>query len=194
MLFNLVRKDMYRTLVLFFSMFGVAALKNNNNIKFTRGRLPVIRPPTPPLQHIDMFDTNFLAKNAEPAFVREAELKHGRLAMLAAVIIPVSEMFTDGLGINQFQSLPDNIQDYIVCAMYVFEMASIFRGWENPNIKPFGLKYDYQPGDLGFGMWNPESEEDGDLMDKELNNGRLAMIGVLGMMIQELVTHKQLFA
>jgi hypothetical protein len=30
-------------------------------------------------------------------------------------------------------------------------------------------------------------------MDKELNNGRLAMIGVLGMMVQELVTHQQLF-
>jgi len=36
-------------------------------------------------------------------------------------------------------------------------------------------------------------EETNIQMDKELNNGRLAMVGALGMIVQELVTHQQLF-
>jgi light-harvesting complex I chlorophyll a/b binding protein 1 len=153
-------------------------------------RVPVIRGPTAPLENIDLFDANVIAKNAQPSFLREAELKHGRLAMLAALAIPGFELFYDGLGINQFQSLPDSTQICLVVLMYVSEMASIYRGWQDPTVKPFGLKDNYQPGDLGFGLWDPE---DGDLMDKELNNGRLAMIGVLGMMVQELVTKQPLF-
>jgi light-harvesting complex I chlorophyll a/b binding protein 1 len=65
-------------------------------------------------------------------------------------------------------------------------------GWEDPQVKPFALKEDYQPGDLKFKLGITE-ETMGTQMDKELNNGRLAMIGILGMMVQELVTHQQLF-
>lgn len=46
------------------------------------------------------------------------------------------------------------------------------------------LKEDYQPGDLKFTDINEETL--GSQMDKELNNGRLAM------MVQELVTGHQL--
>jgi len=55
--------------------------------------------------------------------------------------------------------------------------------------KAFSLKPDYQPGDYKLG-WNPD---DVDLMDKELNHSRLAMLGMLGMMVQELVTQQPLF-
>ncbi|CAN0114130.1 unnamed protein product, partial [Ectocarpus fasciculatus] len=53
-----------------------------------------------------------------------------------------------------------------------------------------GLKEDYIPGDLGFDPLNlkPDDEEALDVMKtKELNNGRLAMIGIAGMLAQELV-------
>ena len=76
--------------------------------------------------------------------------------------------------------------------MFISEFSSMFRGWENPSVKLFSLKDNYQPGDLclTFGV---DEESIGEKMDKELNNGRLAMIGILGMMVQELVTQQQLF-
>jgi len=147
-----------------------------------------IRPPTAPLQNIPVFDPSNYAGGLEPSFYRESELKHGRLAMVGTLLLPVLEQ-THGLGIHAFQTLSDTTQLSVVCAMFASEFYSMSIGWENPTQKAFALKPDYQPGDLKFGVWNPE---DGDLMDKELNHGRLAMIGMLGMMVQELVTQQPL--
>jgi hypothetical protein len=152
---------------------------------------PVIRKATAPLENVDLFDQNIVAKDVQPVFMREAELKHGRLAMVAAIVLPLTEQFSDNLGINFFQDHPE-FAELGLSVMFISEFSSMIRGWENPLKKPFGLKDDYQPGDFGltFGL-NEESY--GSQLDKELNNGRLAMIGILGMMAQELVTQQQLF-
>ena len=76
--------------------------------------------------------------------------------------------------------------------MFISEFSSMIRGWENPLVKPFTLKEDYQPGDFGL-KYLVSEDKLGEQMDKELNNGRLAMIGILGMMVQELATQHQLF-
>lgn len=154
----------------------------------------MIRVATPPMVNNALFSSNIMFKGVSPAFLREAELKHGRIAMLASVILPTLEQFTDGLAINQFQELPDVAQLGLVSMMFMGEFGSMVRGWENPTEKPFRLKEDYQPGDLGFQLWKGHNEESlGVQMDKELNNGRLAMIGVFGMICQELATGQQLF-
>ena len=151
---------------------------------------PVIRGVTPPIGNSPIFDKNVVAKGFDISFLREAELKHGRLAMLAAVILPTLELVDKTPSIYQFQHLPENAQVFFVSLMYLGEFASMLRGWEHPSVKLFALKPDYQPGDLGFQLWN---RTDVRKMDVELNNGRLAMIGVLGIIAQELVTNQPIF-
>jgi hypothetical protein len=145
------------------------------------------------VDNIALFDQNVFAKGADPAFLREAELKHGRLAMMATVILPTLEMFTDEPGIHQFQHLPDLAQVGLVAMMLAGEFGTMFRNWKDPRDKPFTLKEDVQPGDMGLGLWDPSNPETLTRMDQELNHGRLAVIGALGMMVQELVTQQPLF-
>ena len=172
-------------LISLFTLFTsfVSSLNINNK--------PIFRGVTKPLENNSLFkfDSLPLIKNIQPSFLREAELKHGRIAMIAAIIIPTIEIFTDEPGIFQFSNLPDKIQFYLVSLMCVGEFYSMLRGWENPKNNIFKLYEDYQPGDMGL-LFQPllNDPELNILMDKELNNGRLAMIGVLGYIAQELIS------
>jgi light-harvesting complex I chlorophyll a/b binding protein 1 len=169
--------------VIFFLFSSASALSFPNK--------PIIRGPTAPLENVDLFDQSVVAKGVQPAFLREAELKHGRLAMVAAILLPLVEQLSDNIGINYFQDHPEFV-GLGLSFMFISEFSSMIRGWENPLKKPFALKEDYQPGDFGL-TFGVNEESLGNKMDKELNNGRLAMVGILGMMAQELATQQQLF-
>jgi light-harvesting complex I chlorophyll a/b binding protein 4 len=151
---------------------------------------PIIRPPTAPISQSSIFSPAVFAKDIQPSFVREAELKHGRLAMVASILLPLSEQWSDTLAIYQFDTWSPYVQGGILTLMFMAEFRIMQLGWENPIEKPFTIKEDYQPGDFGFGIWD---RNDVDLMDKELNNGRLATIAVLGFIVQELVTGQPIF-
>jgi len=68
-------------------------------------------------------------------------------------------------------------------------------------VSPFGgetwaIRSDYYPGDFGFdplGLKPGTPAELKEMQTKEINNGRLAMIGVAGMVAQELATGQKLF-
>ena len=152
---------------------------------------PIIRGPTAPFENVAVFDPSIAAPGVQPSFIREAELKHGRLAMISSVLFPLMEKSSGELGIHFFENHPEFV-GLGLSFMFISEFSSMIRGWENPTIKPFYLKEHYQPGDFGL-TFGVSQEAMGNQMDKELNNGRLAMIGILGMMVQELATQQQLF-
>uniref|UniRef100_A0A6C0CIB6 Uncharacterized protein n=1 Tax=viral metagenome TaxID=1070528 RepID=A0A6C0CIB6_9ZZZZ len=153
---------------------------------------PIIVGSTEPVPNFDPL--NFSKDESKLPYLREAELKHGRIAMVASSLMPITELITNEKSIHNFDKLPTTAQSLIISSMFMGEFASMIKGWKNPYTNPFELKDDYQPGDFGFRIYrNLESDETKDLLNKELNNGRMAMIGALGMIVQELVTDKQLF-
>jgi hypothetical protein len=59
------------------------------------------------------------------------------------------------------------------------------------------LRDDYYPGDIGFdplGLKPTDPKEYAEMQTKELNNGRLAMLAAIGMIVQEQVTHSTLLS
>lgn len=150
-------------------------------------------------------------------FYREAEVKHCRVAMLAAVGFPIAEQFHPLFGGNidlpsyiAFQETPlQTFWPAVLVAIAVPEVLSIFT-FQSPLMdtltRTFGPEFessfgpaDRQPwainvwkdreaGDfgwdpLGFKPKDPAALRD--MQTKELNNGRLAMIGVIGLMAAE---------
>lgn len=145
------------------------------------------------------FDPAYILKDKSEnriKFTREAELQHGRLAMLATTMIPIIEKLeTDDsiLGINYLSSQDINIQAPFWLFVSLYELNRMYNGWVNPfatNSTTFQLKEKYQPGN--FGNYNMD-EISMDLLNKELSNGRLAMIAFIGILAQELVTGHHVF-
>jgi hypothetical protein len=122
---------------------------------------------------------------------REAELKHGRLAMLAAAGWPVSELAQPYLSkllgapdllVNGDQA-PSILNGGLDRINPLFFMAVIvFSATVEATALKMDKTGDYTPGDLGFDPLSlytgkPEAVKR-DLEGKELNNGRLAMLAI----------------
>jgi len=163
----------------------------------------------------DGFDPLGFADNADLQQMkqyREAETTHGRVAMLAVIGFLVTE------GPVSFHPLFDTASKDIGPAIrhldvvrastpFFFELLAVaigaaefgraLKGWEKPgNEENLALKVDYYPGDIGFdplGLKPDTWEEFSEMSTKELQQGRLAMLAIAGIVAQELVNGKEIF-
>ncbi|CAE7476646.1 FCPE [Symbiodinium pilosum] len=132
-------------------------------------------------------------------WVREAELKHGRIAMLATVGWIATDLGFRFPG-EKFQAVANNIEahDKMVEAGYmlpffgaigVFELFALwlfFQSW------PIGEGINREAGDywLGKQFLPKDPAKEKDMRLKELENGRLAMFAFSGIVTQAVITGK----
>merc|ERR1712224_504916 len=157
-----------------------------------------------PLGFFDPIGFSTTVTGGKLLFYREVELKHGRIAMLAALGLLVGEQFHPLFGGDidvpsyiAFQQTPlENFWPAVVTAIAVPEIFSVFTFQDPSKGKEWEMKLDHVPGDLCFdplGLKPKDPKEFKTMQTKELNNGRLAMIAVAGMVAQEIVTGQKLF-
>jgi len=144
-----------------------------------------------PFAFSDFFDIKWL---------REAEIKHGRSAMLATL----------GFVAQQYLTLPglahiadSNLAPSAVGAGPMFQIVlwgGVIEWWSNKGRITMETMFedpDRVPGELGFdpmGLSVGKSQEDKDAMAlKELKNGRLAMLAIGGMIHHNWITGTPLF-
>jgi hypothetical protein len=157
-----------------------------------------------PVQFFDPLGLTNDKPIAELKRYREAEVTHGRVAMLAALGFLVGENFNPlfdgkitGPAINQFWDVPPPLWAILGIGIGICETYRAQIGWVEPQI---GKSYDvlrenYSPGDIGWdplGLRPEDPQELFDMQTKELQNGRLAMLAVAGFVAQEEVNGKQI--
>ena len=138
------------------------------------------------------FDPMHLSDNSDERtlkYLREAELHHGRIAMVSALVLPLLDVVNkDQLAIDVLTHSGKTNNLSALGAMGIFETSRMFRIYNKPWERVFSLKDQNEPGQL-----NPYYEFNENLSNKELSNGRLAMLGSLGYIAQELVTQHKIF-
>jgi len=153
------------------------------------------------------FDPLNLAQGKDARTLRQwrvAELKHGRVCMLASVGLLTQELLKnpigiDGPAIRHLDLLDEKFPEFgelfiLLCAF--IEGYDIVTNWEPKGSENQGFyREDVDIGDLQWDPleWYPEDPVEQDIIrTKELQNGRLAMLATAGIVAQELIDGKEI--
>lgn len=162
------------------------------------------------LEPMGIWDPLGFAEKADEATLkryREAELAHGRVAMLATLGFLAGEAVegksflwdasVSGPAITHLSQVPAPFWALLAIGIGAIEQTRAEIGWVEPEnvpvAKPGLLRSEYTPGDLGFdplGLKPSDPKEYTIMATKELQNGRLAMLAAAGFLAQELVNGK----
>eukprot|EP00559_Dactyliosolen_fragilissimus_P003462 CAMPEP_0184858746 /NCGR_PEP_ID=MMETSP0580-20130426/3815_1 /TAXON_ID=1118495 /ORGANISM="Dactyliosolen fragilissimus" /LENGTH=242 /DNA_ID=CAMNT_0027355049 /DNA_START=102 /DNA_END=830 /DNA_ORIENTATION=+ len=134
---------------------------------------------------------------------REAEIMHGRVAMMATIGYLIGEStptIAYGMNVhhtianNQIPEIPGTVLFPFFLAINITEAVRASIGWVEPGLGPlFTLRESYYPGDIRFdplGLKPSDPKEFENMQNKELSNGRLAMLAAAGMCVQEQINGK----
>jgi len=134
------------------------------------------------------FDPLAISSFIDIKWLRESELKHGRICMLAALGFIVQEfahlpgaVFSNKLATEAFGQVPSAglAQIFIFCGLAEFVL-------HKGKMTPLNMHADGAvPGALGFDPLNMKKAKDSRVQLQELKNGRLAMIAVGGFIHQQ---------
>jgi hypothetical protein len=135
---------------------------------------------------------------------REAEVTHGRVAMLSVIGFLVAESFHPLFGgeiigpaidhLTEVRKIQPEFFELLALSIGIVETSRAQNGWVPPDEvegKQF-LNDDYYPGDINFdplGLKPTNAAEFAEMQTKELQHGRLAMLASMGFIAQELVNH-----
>lgn len=136
---------------------------------------------------------------ASLTYMREAEIKHCRLAMLAVLGWPLAELFdkpiADATGLptalTKVGSSPSLLNGGLekIDVAYWVAVAALAGIVELENMKAKEDKGKaYIPGDCNFdpvGFFPKDKAAQKEMMTKEIKHGRIAMIALLGIVVQE---------
>ncbi|CAE8633639.1 unnamed protein product [Polarella glacialis] len=164
------------------------AAKGDEFLRATAERAEVFQPSkqlgaTAPLGFFDPIGFTKEGDKAGFRNLRVAELKHGRVAMMAAVGAVVQHYFQ----FPGFQGVPAGLAavttapaSYGVPALFILSGVVELAIWTQDDKK--------EPGNFGDPLGFKQYNED--MRGKELNNGRMAMIAALGIVAADIFTGK----
>jgi len=148
-------------------------------------------------------------------YFREAETQHGRVAMLACIGMfvteepieyhPLFEAYNKDIGpairhLDEVRAVSPFFFELLFIVIGGLELNRALKGWTSPSASTIAgqdtFQDNYFPGDIGFdplGLKPEDPTEFAEMNTKELQHGRLAMLGMAGMVAQELVNGKEIF-